>query len=58
MARIVGGFADNLLTAVVRAWGEMRRDQMPRRIVVAPAMNTGMWRHPVARKHIKVLEDE
>ncbi|KAH0544709.1 hypothetical protein FGG08_001214 [Glutinoglossum americanum] len=61
MAKIVGGLADNLLTSVVRAWdttGEMQLGQIPKRIVVAPAMNTAMWKHPVTRKHIRVLEDE
>jgi phosphopantothenoylcysteine decarboxylase len=27
-------------------------------IVVAPAMNTGMWHHPITQKHIKLLEEE
>ena len=27
-------------------------------ILVAPAMNTAMWKHPVTEKQIKVLEDE
>lgn len=27
-------------------------------ILVAPAMNTAMWKHPVTAKQIKVLEDE
>lgn len=64
MAKIVGGMADNLLTSVVRAWdtegmveegpGEGKR----KRIVVAPAMNTAMWRHPVTKTQLRVLEDD
>lgn len=65
LAKIIGGFSDNLLTSVVRAWDttglveasdfqHVRR----KRILVAPAMNTAMWRHPVTRKQIAVLEDE
>jgi phosphopantothenoylcysteine decarboxylase len=27
-------------------------------ILIAPAMNTGMWQHPVTNKHIDVLEGE
>jgi len=27
-------------------------------IVVAPAMNTAMWAHPITKKHISVLEEE
>lgn len=29
-----------------------------RRILVAPAMNTAMWRHPITAKHLRVLEEE
>ncbi|KAK8024513.1 hypothetical protein PG993_012579 [Apiospora rasikravindrae] len=29
-----------------------------KRILVAPAMNTAMWRHPITAKQIRVLEDE
>ncbi|KAI1370460.1 flavoprotein [Hypoxylon crocopeplum] len=78
MAKIVGGFADGILTSVVRAWdawGELdsnvaaptseqayangsRRRKQKKRIIVAPAMNTAMWRHPVTAKQIRVLEEE
>ncbi|KAK8073397.1 thymidylate synthase [Apiospora phragmitis] len=29
-----------------------------KRILVAPAMNTAMWRHPITAKQLRVLEDE
>lgn len=78
MAKIVGGFADSLLTSVVRAWdpwGELdsataisttqgeertgvRRRSKKRCIMVAPAMNTAMWRHPITAKQLRVLEEE
>ncbi|KAI2618121.1 flavoprotein [Hypoxylon sp. NC1633] len=78
MAKIVGGFADGLLTSVVRAWdawgeldsnggdddddavanGGTRKRAQKKRIIVAPAMNTAMWRHPVTAKQVRVLEDE
>ncbi|KXJ87686.1 flavo protein, partial [Microdochium bolleyi] len=29
-----------------------------KRIIVAPAMNTAMWRHPITAKQLRVLEDE
>jgi phosphopantothenoylcysteine decarboxylase len=60
LAKITGGFSDNLLTSVVRAWditGEIEGGGR-RRILVAPAMNTAMWRHPVTRRQIGVLEEE
>ncbi|KAI1087497.1 flavoprotein [Rostrohypoxylon terebratum] len=69
LAKIVGGFADGILTSVVRAWdawGELDRDlanagrqqQKKKHIIVAPAMNTAMWRHPVTAKSLRVLEEE
>ncbi|KAI9054132.1 hypothetical protein LZ554_001303 [Drepanopeziza brunnea f. sp. 'monogermtubi'] len=73
LAKITGGFADNLLTSVVRAWdttglvagegeGEgmtMKKEKKKKkRILVAPAMNTAMWRHPVTGRQVRVLEEE
>ena len=69
MAKIVGGFSDNLLTSVIRAWdttGEIEAvlganghvERKKKRILVAPSMNTAMWRHPVSKRQIRVLEDE
>jgi len=72
LAKITGGFSDNLLTSIVRAWdttGELEvsgvaevskpAGQMKKkRIIVAAAMNTAMWRHPITKRQIKVLEEE
>lgn len=94
MAKVVGGFADNLLLSVIRAWdttgiidplrlpssrteangtagavdggnGEVvsggSGSSLPKRnkrILVAPAMNTAMWRHPITKRQIRVLEEE
>jgi phosphopantothenoylcysteine decarboxylase len=33
-------------------------DANRKRIIVAPAMNTAMWVHPLTQKHMKVLEEE
>ncbi|KIN06558.1 hypothetical protein OIDMADRAFT_24858 [Oidiodendron maius Zn] len=65
LAKITGGFSDNLLTSVVRAWdttGETEgTDPVPnskKRILAAPAMNTAMWRQPVTKNQISTLEEE
>lgn len=34
------------------------RDGRKKGVVVAPAMNTAMWSHPVTRKHLSILQDE
>lgn len=50
LAKIAHGQCDNLLTCVVRAWN------MEKPIVLAPAMNTQMWRHPATEEHLQVLK--
>ena len=60
MAKMTAGIADNLLLSVVRAWdttGEIEGSRK-KRIVLAVAMNTAMWRHPITRKQIQVLEED
>ncbi|KAF2479839.1 phosphopantothenoylcysteine decarboxylase [Neohortaea acidophila] len=69
LAKIALGLSDNLVTSVVRAWDTTGMIDAPRPgirhawgerkvIVVAPAMNTAMWNHPVTAKHLKVLGEE
>ena len=64
MAKMTTGLADNLLLSVVRAWdttGEIDASiegDLRKLIVVAPAMNTAMWNHPITKKQIKVLEQD
>ncbi|KAI9678094.1 MAG: hypothetical protein M1817_006038 [Caeruleum heppii] len=62
LAKMVSGFSDNLLMSVIRAWdttGEIedRRDGR-KRIIVAPAMNTAMWRHPITTRQVRTLEED
>lgn len=59
MAKMVGGLCDNLLLSVVRAWdttGLCGDGVGQKKIVVAPAMNTAMWNHPVTAQQIGVLD--
>ncbi|KAL2000658.1 hypothetical protein VTN02DRAFT_2797 [Thermoascus thermophilus] len=59
LAKMVHGLADNLLTSVVRAWDTTARiDGRRKHILVAPAMNTAMWLHPVTARQLRVLQDE
>lgn len=48
ISKVAGGIADNLLTSVLCAW------QKP--LLIAPAMNGGMWYNPSTQKSIKTLE--
>ncbi len=59
LAKMVNGVSDGLLLSVVRAWDTTGLvDMKQKRIFVAPAMNTAMWRHPITKKQIAILEDE
>jgi phosphopantothenoylcysteine decarboxylase len=49
LAKLVGGICDNCLTCVCRAWDPARP------VVLAPAMNTFMWEHPITRRHLRQL---
>jgi len=46
LAKIANGLADNLVTSIMRAWDRTKP------IVLAPAMNTLMWHHPLTQKHL------
>ena len=50
IARLAGGMGDDLLTTGVLATESS--------VVVAPAMNTQMWRHPLVQKNCRILEQE
>lgn len=49
LAKMAHGLCDNLLTCIYRAW------PLNKLIVVAPAMNTDMWEHPVTYEHLGIL---
>lgn len=55
MAKIVNGISDSLLTSIVRSWGPSTSQGMKKPIIVAPAMNTFMYTHPVTSKQINIL---
>ncbi|KAK5053706.1 hypothetical protein LTR84_001667 [Exophiala bonariae] len=59
LAKMVNGISDGLLLSVIRAWDTTGViDGRKKRIFVAPAMNTAMWRHPITKKQIKILEQD
>ncbi|TID20444.1 hypothetical protein CANINC_003561 [Pichia inconspicua] len=52
LAKIANGLADNLLTSIVRVWNPA----VP--ILVAPAMNTFMYKNPVTKMHLEILRED
>jgi phosphopantothenoylcysteine decarboxylase len=49
LAKMSQGISDSLLLCVARAW------DFAKPMVVAPAMNTMMWEHPVTAEHLSRL---
>ena len=49
LAKLVAGLADNCLTCVWRAWDPNRP------VILAPAMNTLMWEHPLTSQHLRQI---
>jgi phosphopantothenoylcysteine decarboxylase len=49
LAKLANGLADNCLMCVWRAWDQTRP------VVLAPAMNTMMWQHPLTRRQLLQL---
>src|SRR5205823_4928857 len=49
LAKLANGLSDNCLTCVWRAWDTTRP------VVLAPAMNTLMWQHPLTGRHLRQL---
>ncbi|GAX79278.1 hypothetical protein CEUSTIGMA_g6718.t1 [Chlamydomonas eustigma] len=52
LAKVSTGLCDNLLTCVLRAWDY----QSGAPLVVAPAMNTMMWSHPLTAEQLEALQ--
>lgn len=52
LAKFALGLTDNCLTCVYRAW------DLARPIVIAPAMNTLMWEHPVTARHLAQIQSD
>ncbi|MCS6863821.1 MAG: flavoprotein [Gemmataceae bacterium] len=49
LAKLAVGLCDNCLSCIWRAWDTSRP------VVLAPAMNTLMWQHPLTKRHLRAL---
>lgn len=62
LAKMANGICDNLLTSIYRAWSHAPRPvggrgyAYSKPVVIAPAMNTNMWDHPVTYSQIDTLK--
>ncbi|KAK5095622.1 hypothetical protein LTS08_008015 [Lithohypha guttulata] len=59
MAKMANGMSDNLLLSVIRAWDTTGMiDMQKKHIMIAPAMNTAMWRHPITKKQLRSIQQD
>lgn len=73
LAKLALGMSGDLVSSVARAWdatglidglregirlSSKDREMGKKTIMVAPAMNTAMWNHPVTARHLNVLSKE
>lgn len=57
LAKIANGVCDNLLTLIVRLWGPVTTSTSVKKpIMVAPAMNTFMYTHPITSKQVSTIQ--
>lgn len=56
LAKVTTGICDDLLSSVIRAWDV--KGKGPGSIMVAPAMNTMMWEHPLTERQLRVLRED
>lgn len=53
LGKVAFGLCDNFLTCLARAW-----DYSAKPVILAPAMNTQMWRNPATRRHLATLLED
>ena len=73
LAKLALGLSNNLISSVARAWDttglidglrgwiqtrSTEKDVGRKVIMVAPAMNTAMWNHPITKRHLDVLSKD
>mmetsp|Transcript_25966 Transcript_25966/g.54176 ORF Transcript_25966/g.54176 Transcript_25966/m.54176 type:complete len:138 (-) Transcript_25966:3462-3875(-) len=58
LAKLANGLCDDALSSVARAWdfGAQSPSRMPKPMVLAPAMNTFMWEHPLTQQQLTGIQ--
>ena len=57
LAKLAAGLCDDTLTCVLRAWDLGHHVERPAKpIVLAPAMNTAMWQHPLTQQQLQTIQ--
>ena len=50
LAKVANGLCDDLLSSIMRAW------DYEKPVVLAPAMNTNMWDHPLTEPQLRTIQ--
>jgi phosphopantothenoylcysteine decarboxylase len=56
LAKLANGLCDDTLTCVARAWDLGHGTRPAKPILLAPAMNTAMWEHPLTLQQLKTIQ--
>ncbi|KAG7362102.1 phosphopantothenoylcysteine decarboxylase [Nitzschia inconspicua] len=56
MAKIAMGLCDDTLTCVIRAWDFGHGSRPGKPLLLAPAMNTAMWNHPLTKSQLQTIQ--
>lgn len=56
LAKIANGLCDDTLTCVIRAWDFGHGFRPGKPLLLAPAMNTAMWDHPLTQSQMQTIK--
>lgn len=56
LGKIANGLCDDTLSCIIRAWHYGHQTSSRKAIILAPAMNTAMWEHPVTSQQLDTLK--
>lgn len=56
LAKISHGFCDDTVSCVVRAWDFGHGPRPGKPLLLAPAMNTAMWEHPLTQTQLSTIQ--
>lgn len=56
LAKLAQGFCDDTLTCVARAWDLGHGVRPGKPMLLAPAMNTAMWEHPLTQQQLSTIQ--
>lgn len=56
LAKIATGLSDDTLSCCIRAWDFGHGSRPGKPLILAPAMNTAMWEHPLTKSQLDVIK--